>query len=192
MAAGVAKTRPRGRLALLVTLLTVLIPACSLQSQIKVATQDSSLVGHAAPDWSGTDLDGHPIALADFRGHPVFLNFWASWCGPCRAEQPALNRIAADYGPRGLKVVGVDIRDNLDQARIFRDEFKIQYPSIFDQAARLGYAYQVDAPPSSVFIDANGTVLFTLTGAPGEDGYRKIITDKLLTGSPSSPATMAP
>jgi cytochrome c biogenesis protein CcmG, thiol:disulfide interchange protein DsbE len=167
--------------------LTLVVPACSLQSQLQVASQDSSLVGHPAPDWSGTDLDGHPIKLADFRGHPVFLNFWASWCGPCRAEQPGLNNIARDFGPRGLKVVGVDIRDNLEQARIFRDEFKVQYPSIFDQAARLGYAYRVDAPPSSAFIDAHGVVIFTITGALGEADYRRIIQDKLLGASTPSP-----
>jgi thiol-disulfide isomerase/thioredoxin len=157
-----------------------------------LASQDSSLVGHPAPDWSGTDLDGHQIALADFRGHPVFLNFWASWCGPCRAEQPGLNSIARDYEPRGLRVVGVDIRDNIDQGRIYRDEFKVPYPSIFDQAARLGYAYHVDAPPSSAFIDARGIVVFTLTGAPGEADYRQIISEKLLAGSTGTPATMAP
>jgi thiol-disulfide isomerase/thioredoxin len=149
--------------------LTLVVPACSLQSQLQVASQDSSLVGHPAPDWSGTDLDGHPIKLADFRGHPVFLNFWASWCGPCRAEQPGLNNIARDFAPRGLKVVGVDIRDNLEQA------------------ARLGYAYRVDAPPSSAFIDAHGVVIFTITGALGEADYRRIIEDKLLGASTPSP-----
>jgi len=164
----------------------VLVSACSIQQPLAEANQSQALVGHQAPDWVGTDLDGHRIALSDFRGHPVFLNFWASWCGPCRAEQPGIDRIARDYESRGLRVVGVDIRDNQEQARIYRDEFKMPYPSVFDQAAHLGYAYLVDAPPSSVFIDAKGIVAFKITGGLGEDTYRRIIQDKLFLRAPPS------
>ena len=77
-------------------------------------------------------------------------------------------------------MVGVDIRDSIDQARIFRDEFKVTYPSLFDQAAHLGYAYQVDAPPSSIFVDAKGVVVFKITGELSEDNFRQIIKDRLL------------
>ena len=176
MAAGLRA--PRLRLAPL-GLGLILISACSLQQPLAQANQSQAIVGHPAPDWVGTDLDGHRIALKDFLGHPVFLNFWASWCGPCRAEQPGIDRIAHDYASRGLRVVGVDIRDSQDQARIYRDEFKMPYPSVFDQAAHLGYAYQIDAPPSSIFIDAKGVVVFKITGGLGEDNYRRIIEDKL-------------
>ena len=72
------------------------------------------------------------------------------------------------------------MRDNLEQAKIYRDEFKVPYPSLFDQAARLAYAYQVDAPPSSVFIDARGVIQFKVPGAIGEAAYRRIIEDRLL------------
>jgi len=173
------------------------VNGCSLQQQLTSASQEQAIVGKPAPDWVGTDLDGHHIALRDFQGHPLFLNFWASWCGPCRAEQPGLNKIARAYEGRGLRVVGVDIRDNQEQAKIYRDEFKMPYPSVFDQAAQLGYAYLVDAPPSSVFIDARGIVVFKITGALGEDQYRRIIEDKLFLAAtpssyPSSPQTAGP
>jgi DsbE subfamily thiol:disulfide oxidoreductase len=165
----------------------ILLAACSLQQPLAQANQSQALVGHQAPDWVGTDLDGHRIALKDFRGQPLFLNFWASWCGPCRAEQPGLDRIARDYQGRGLKVVGVDIRDSQDQARIYRDEFKMPYPSVFDQAAHLGYAYQVDAPPSSIFIDPKGVIVFKITGELSEADYRRALDDKLFpTAHPSA------
>jgi thiol-disulfide isomerase/thioredoxin len=139
------------------------------------------MVGQPAPAFSGTDLDGKPISLDEFKGHPVVMNFWASWCGPCRAEQPGLLNVARDYQPKGVQFVGITVRDNLDQAKIYRDEFKVPYPSLFDQAARLAYAYEVDAPPSSVFIDKNGVVQFKVPGQLTEDAMRTIIDAKLLT-----------
>jgi cytochrome c biogenesis protein CcmG/thiol:disulfide interchange protein DsbE len=155
------------------------LTGCSLQQPLQQANQSQATVGKPAPDFSGTDLDGRPVKLADYRGHPLVLNFWASWCGPCRAEEPGLIATAKAYASKGVKVLGVTVRDNLEQARIYRDEFKMPYRSLFDQAARLGYAYQIDAPPSSVFIDANGIVQFKITGALDEAGFRQLISDKL-------------
>jgi DsbE subfamily thiol:disulfide oxidoreductase len=154
---------------------------CSLQHPIEQQNSSLATVGQPAPAFSGTDLDGKPISLEQFRGHPVVLNFWASWCGPCRAEQPSLLKVAADYQPKGVRFVGITVRDNLDAARIYRDEFKVPYPSLFDQAARLAYAYEVDAPPSSVFIDQNGVVQFKVPGQVSEESFRRLIDDKLLS-----------
>jgi len=143
------------------------------------AEESLATVGKAAPDFSGVDLDGRPIRLSDYKGHPVLLNFWASWCGPCRSEQPGLLTIASAYGPRGLVIIGVNVRDNLQQARIYRDEFHVPYRSIYDQAARLGHSYQIDAPPGSVFIDRSGVIQFKITGSLTEESFRRIIDDKL-------------
>lgn len=155
------------------------LAGCSLQQPLQQANQSQATVGKPAPDFSGTDLDGKPVKLSDYRGHPLVLNFWASWCGPCRAEQPGITRALAHYAPQGLQVLGITVRDNLEAAKIFRDEFKMPYRSLFDQAARLAYAYQVDAPPSSIFIDANGIVQFKITGALSEAGLMQLIRDKL-------------
>ncbi len=153
--------------------------SCSLQQPLQAANQAQDAVGKPAPDFAGTDLDGHPVRLSDYRGHPLLIDFWASWCGPCRAEQPGLEAVVREFAPRGLEVLGITVRDNIDQAKIFRDEFKMPYRSLFDQAARLGYAYQVDAPPSSVFIDAGGVERFKITGGLTEDGFRQLLRDKL-------------
>ncbi|MDQ6747988.1 MAG: TlpA family protein disulfide reductase [Candidatus Dormibacteraeota bacterium] len=157
----------------------VVLCGCSLQHPLEAANQSQATVGQPAPDFTGSDLDGKSISLRDFRGHPVLLNFWASWCGPCRAEQPGLNAIREEYQAKGLRIVGVTVRDNLNQARIYRQEFHVEYPSLFDQAARLGYAYQVDAPPSSVLIDAGGVVRYKETGGVGADVLRRLLADKL-------------
>ena len=155
------------------------LAGCSLQQPLQQANQSQATVGKPAPDFAGTDLDGKPVKLSDYRGHPLVLNFWASWCGPCRAEQQGITSALAHYAPQGLLVLGITVRDNLEAAKIFRDEFKMPYRSLFDQAARLGYAYQVDAPPSSIFIDGSGIVQFKITGALSEAGFKQLISDKL-------------
>jgi cytochrome c biogenesis protein CcmG/thiol:disulfide interchange protein DsbE len=155
------------------------VTACSLVHPLTGTDESLASIGKAAPDFSGVDLDGRAIRLSDYKGHPVMLNFWASWCGPCRREQPALLAVASTYTPRGLVIIGINVRDNLEQARIYRDDFHVPYPSLYDQAARLGYSYQVDAPPGSVFIDKAGVVRFKITGSLGEDSFRRIIQDKL-------------
>src|SRR5258708_1793870 len=148
--------------------------SCSLQQPLQAANQAQDAVGKPAPDFAGTDLDGHPIRLSDYRGHPLLINFWASWCGPCRAEQPGLQAVVREFAPQGLEVLGITVRDNIDEAKIFRDEFKMPYRSLFDQAARLAYAYQADAPPTSIFIDAEGVERLKTTGALTEDGSRHL------------------
>lgn len=155
------------------------LAGCSLQQPLQQANQSQATVGKPAPDFAGTDLDSKPVKLSDYRGHPLLLNFWASWCGPCRAEQPGITSALAHYAPQRLLVLGITVRDNLEAAKIFRDEFKMPYRSLFDQAARLGYAYQVDAPPSSIFIDGSGIVQFKITGALSEAGFKQLISDKL-------------
>jgi thiol-disulfide isomerase/thioredoxin len=156
------------------------LAACSLQHPLESASQAQAAVGKPAPDFSGTDLDGKPVRLADFAAHPVVLNFWASWCGPCRAEQPGLNNLARVYAGRGVQFLGIAVRDNVAQARIHRDEFAVPYRSVFDQAARLEHAYAVDAPPSTVLVDSRGVVVFEVTGALSEKDLAHLIDVHLL------------
>jgi cytochrome c biogenesis protein CcmG/thiol:disulfide interchange protein DsbE len=168
--------------AAVLVLLSLAGTGCSLQKPVTQADAGQSLVGKAAPDFAGTDLDGKPIRLSDFKGHPLLINFWASWCGPCRAEQPGLNAISAAYADRGLVIVGVDVRDTIGAARIHRDEFKVPYRSLFDQAGRLEYAYGIDAPPGTVLVDAQGVVREQVPGGLGEDVLRPLIDRRLFGG----------
>ena len=135
------------------------------------------------PAFSGRTLDGRELDLASLRGRPLVLNFWASWCGPCRAEQQGLELASRTLAGRDVRMVGVNIRDDRGAAASYLEEFGVGYPSLFDRAAllsaRLG-ALGPQAPPYTLVVDAQGRVAARVFGAlPGGDPRRQaaLLTD---------------
>jgi cytochrome c biogenesis protein CcmG, thiol:disulfide interchange protein DsbE len=115
----------------------------------------SSLLGRTAPEIAVQSLDGGLVRLSDLRGRPVVLNFWASWCAPCRTEAPVL--AAASRSNPGVAFLGAAIEDSAGPARSFEAEFKVPYPDGIDSQA--GYLrYGVTGPPETYFIDAQGKI----------------------------------
>lgn len=140
-------------------LLTALVVSgCSLQPDVSTRVQPESRTSQPAPPLIGTSLVGASINLASLRGHPVVIDFWASWCGPCRQGQPELNALAARYRAAGVQFLGVDIRDDDANARAFVREFNVPYPSLFDPSADAAAAFDVAAPPTVLVIDASGNI----------------------------------
>jgi len=120
-----------------------------------------------APDVEGTTLDGEPLALGDLEGI-VVVNFWASWCGPCATETPHLVAIANEYGDRGVSLLGVNVKDQPANARSFEREFKVPYPSLYDEAAAIAAAFGGIGPaalPSTIILDAQHRVAVRAFGA---------------------------
>ena len=122
----------------------------------------SSDVGRAAPDFLLQTPDGGQLRLSDLRGHPVLVNFWASWCTPCREEMPDIVRAYAAHGGAGLKIVAVDLQENADQVRSFAGEFGMTFPIAIDRTGAVASAWRIGGPikgiPSSYFLDAGGVV----------------------------------
>ncbi len=113
--------------------------------------------GDRAPDIAGTALDGSAVDLAADRGHPVVVNFWASWCTPCRDEFPLFRDELAALGPKdGLVIIGVMYKDQAELAQQFLDQFDATWPTVPDPDGSLAAAYRVVAPPQTYFIDADG------------------------------------
>lgn len=120
-----------------------------------------------APPISGEGLDGEPIDLADYEGEVVVLNFWAQWCGPCRAEAPFLEQVYEQTEADGVQFVGINVKDDLGEAQRFDELAGTSYPSIFDQpGVTLSRFRKVvpQTPPTTLLIDRQGRIAGILNG----------------------------
>ena len=114
---------------------------------------------NAAPDFTLSQLNGVPLTLSDFRGKPVLLNFWASWCPPCRRELPALQAAYAKYGDN-IGFVAVDVKQNSDAAAAFVREMGLTFPVVVDSDGQVSdLIYEVRGIPTTIFVDAQGVVV---------------------------------
>jgi thiol-disulfide isomerase/thioredoxin len=115
----------------------------------------------------GTTLTGKDVSITSFRGHPVVLVFWASWCGPCHDEQPALNAAYAKWASRGVAFLGIDINDTTTPALSFQSHLRVPYPSIADTSGTLAVDYRIPSAPALVFLTTHGKVADVVLGALG-------------------------
>jgi cytochrome c biogenesis protein CcmG/thiol:disulfide interchange protein DsbE len=120
--------------------------------------------GDPAPDFTLTLLDGSEVSLSDLRGQVVVLNFWASWCGPCRREAPALQQVWEAYGDDDVAFLGVAYHDAQGASRAFLDEFGITYPNGVDARARIAGMYGLTGVPETYVIDRDGTLAWKKIG----------------------------
>jgi len=117
-----------------------------------------------APDFTLPNLEGKKIALKDFRGKLLMLNFWASWCLPCREEMPAMERLYQRYKDKGFVILGVNIKDEKKSALSFVKELKITFPIAFDPKGEVGLLYGAWGLPTTYLIDAKGIALARACG----------------------------
>jgi len=132
-----------------------------------------------APDQSGKTLDGEDVSLSDYRGDVLVLNFWASWCGPCRSETPVLNEVHGDFEDQGVSFLGVNIKDDETAARAFEKKQKVGYPSLYDQPGEVAQAFRDTVPPqaipSTLVIDRDGAIAARVIGETDYDQLTELV-----------------
>lgn len=143
-------------------------------------TREVAMTGFLAPDFTLIALDGKPVQLSALRGNPVIINFWATWCGPCRAEMPELEQVWQAYQPDGLMLLGVDQAESPATVARFRQEVvNVSFPLLLDTSSQVSALYGVRALPTTFFIDAEGRIQDIKVGGPMDkamviDGLNKI------------------
>jgi len=119
----------------------------------------NNMLNSKAPDFILKDLTGRNIPLSAFKGKVVLLNFWATWCPPCRAEMPSLNKLYHSLNPLGLEVVSVSTDRSLSDIKDFLDRHKVDFPVLFDADRTTSKLYRVFSMPTTFLIDRNGIIV---------------------------------
>jgi len=133
----------------------------------------SGLEGQPAPDFALKSSTGENLRLSEYRGDVVMINFWATWCGPCRQEMPLLDELYSRYERVGFNLLGVNIDDDSYRAMQMIEELGVNFPVLFDSSKTVSELYEVEAMPVTVLVDREGTVRYVHHGyKPGyEDKY---------------------
>jgi cytochrome c biogenesis protein CcmG/thiol:disulfide interchange protein DsbE len=137
----------------------------------------SPLLGHPAPTFAATTLDGQRISLSALHGGDVVLTFWSSWCNPCIQEAPELSTFSWQERTSKVRVLGVVFNDDVAAARQFESHYGSLYPSLIDPNGAIANAYGVTAPPTTFVINAKGIVAATLVGATSAKQLAQVVSE---------------
>ncbi len=128
-----------------------------------------------APDFTLKSNSGENLRLSEFRGEVVMINFWASWCAPCRQEMPLLDELYTQYQPLGFTILGVNVEEDSTKAKKLLKDLPVNFPVLFDNKSEVSKLYKVVAMPSTVLVDRDGNVRYLHQGyKPGyEEAYQQ-------------------
>ncbi len=135
--------------------------------------------GNAAPDFTVTDIDGKKLTLSEYKGKVILLDFWATWCSPCRAEIPHFVEMQQKYGPQGFQVIGISMDDDAKPVKEFYQQYKMNYPvAVGDDKLAESFGGVLGLPVNFV-IDRDGRIVGKYLGATETSVFDKVVGDLL-------------
>ncbi len=160
------------------------LAACVSAVLIFTCTQtfaSSVKLSEAAPDFTLKSLQGSNLRLEEYRGQVVLINFWASWCGPCRQEMPILDRLHQRYEDTGFAVLGVNVEGEVKPAKEIVDKTNVTFPVLIDEGQAVSELYDLEAMPSTVVVDRDGVVRYVHRGyKPGDEAKYVEVVKQLI------------
>ncbi len=141
--------------------LAALVTELQQNANIKILYQppkEAPVVGATAPNFTLTNLNGKEVSLSQFRGRPVILNFWATWCVPCRREMPALEKAFQTHQPDGLVILAINLKEDAPLVESFVDELGLSFEILYDRQGEVNKTYTVAGLPRTIFIDRQGVI----------------------------------
>lgn len=149
-----------------ILVLALLVVGCAPKELAPSSTpiQDTE-IGNLAPDFQLYGLDGKPISLSNLHGKPVLLNFWATWCSPCRAEMPYLQQVYEEWSAKGLVLLAINKGENAAQVREFMQSYNLSFPVLLDTGESIAQKYNIRGIPTTFFIDKDGIIQDVRIGA---------------------------
>ena len=153
---------------LLIVLVAVAVPVYRRLAAEYGPEEQQGAGGGSAPDFTVEDAEGNEVRLSDFSGKPVVVNFWATWCGPCRSEMPAFEQLYQEYGDE-IQFLMVNMtdgsRETVSGVQEFLEETGYSFPVFYDVSSEAAYAYSAYSIPQTVYITADGTIAGSHRGA---------------------------
>lgn len=155
----------------------ILLWMFSLVLSVSMVAVHAAEMKKPAPDFTLKSRSGKNLRLSDFRGQVVMLNFWASWCGPCRQEMPLLEEMSKKYSRLGFTLLGVNVDEDSSKGLKLLEKIPVTFPILFDNKSEVSEMLNVDAMPTTYLIDRDGNIRFHHRGyKPGyEQSYEKQI-----------------
>jgi len=154
----------RLKVMLVITLVSVLTPGLVMAGCSPTSAQGVE-VGNLAPDFQLQNLDGQTVSLGNLQGKPVLINFWATWCGPCRSEMPYIQEIYEGWSEEELVVLAINIGESSSKAEEFMQSYNLSFTVLLDTRQDVAQRYNITGIPTTFFIDKDGIIQDKIIGA---------------------------
>lgn len=159
-------------LAILISLFTVFL-ATGLSNRTSVTGRSGEqLIGEKSPEFLAAAIDGDPVSLSNYLGSPIVLNFWASWCPPCRDETPHFEKMWRLYRQKGVVLIGINVQDTVADADRYIKEFDVTFTNAIDKDGKIMVDYGVTGLPVTFFINREGIIIGRWVGSIGESNLK--------------------